>query len=39
MINFNHSFFLRNEFFVEPSSDFVKRVNSIFGVYDFKEFI
>ncbi|ACH93744.1 RluA family pseudouridine synthase [Borrelia duttonii] len=39
LINFNHSFFLRNEFFVEPSSDFVKRINSIFGVYDFKEFI
>ncbi|WP_024653238.1 pseudouridine synthase family protein [Borrelia persica] len=39
LIKFNQSFFLRNEFFVEPGSDFVEQINNIFGVYDFKEFI
>ncbi|QFP41569.1 RluA family pseudouridine synthase [Borrelia miyamotoi] len=39
LINFNQSLFLRNEFFVGPSSDFLKQIRNIFGVYDFKEFI
>ncbi|UPA16659.1 RluA family pseudouridine synthase [Borrelia coriaceae] len=39
LIKFNQSLFLRNEFFVEPGSDFLKQINNIFGVYDFKEFI
>ncbi|AHH08786.1 RluA family pseudouridine synthase [Borrelia anserina] len=39
LIKFNQSLFLRNEFFAEPSSDFLKQINSIFGVYDFKRFI
>ncbi|AHH12847.1 TRNA pseudouridine synthase A [Borrelia hermsii YBT] len=39
LIKFNQSLFLRNEFFVEPSSDFLKQISNIFGVYDFKGFI
>ncbi|UGQ17587.1 pseudouridine synthase family protein [Borrelia sp. RT1S] len=39
LVEFSEPLFLKNEFFVEPSSDFLQRVGNIFGVYEFKEFI
>ena len=39
LIKFNQSLFLRNEFFAELSSDFLKQISNIFGVYDFEGFI
>ncbi|QMU99557.1 RluA family pseudouridine synthase [Borrelia sp. A-FGy1] len=39
LVKFRESLFLRNEFFVEPSLDFLKQISNIFGEYDLKEFI
>ncbi|AWG43161.1 RluA family pseudouridine synthase [Candidatus Borreliella tachyglossi] len=39
LIKFNESLFLKNEFFVEPSSDFLKQISNVFSIYEFKGFI
>ncbi|UER67956.1 RluA family pseudouridine synthase [Borrelia sp. BU AG58] len=39
LIEFSESLFLKDEFFVEPSSDFLQQIVDVFGVYGFKEFI